>query len=408
LLAAAGKPVERVPPPPVTPNRLAVGGEYLVIVDLSHDRQKRGCTSMVRITRYPHRIRAAVLAALVLATVTLAASGLPADAAATPTPNGQAAAPVRGAIHGYVFDGERYRTIDVPGATRTEAWDITNRGDVIGVYANADGRLHGFRLDKRGNYTKFDDPDGDLENDLTGGNDRGVTVGSLLRYDPTMGEAHGYLRDARGNLTTIDVPGALTTLAWRINNRGQVVGAYSDVDRQVPLRFLRGYIYQDGHFIRVDAPGVSTTFLNDINDRGQSTGQAFDAADPRNTNYAFLRERDGTFTRLPDVPGAAQTIHIGLNNRGQTAATAAFLSADGTFVTLRAFRYDDGEPTRIAVPGAVSTFATAINDRGHMVGYYTDPAPGTTGPSAAAAAADGAAAMPMGPDPLAMMDPMLP
>jgi hypothetical protein len=120
------------------------------------------------------------------------------------------------------LDGERYRTIDVPGATRTEAWDITNRGDVIGYYANADGRLHGFRLDKRGKYTKFDDPDGDLENDLTGGNDRGVTVGSLLRYDPTMGEAHGYLRDARGRVTTIDVPGALTTLAWRINNRGQV------------------------------------------------------------------------------------------------------------------------------------------------------------------------------------------
>jgi hypothetical protein len=201
---------------------------------------------MVRITRYPHRIRASVVAALVLATVTLAASGLPADAADTATSDGQDAAPVRGAIHGYVFDGERYRTIDVPGATRTEAWDITNRGDVIGLYANTDGRLHGFRLDKRGKYTKFDDPDGDLENDLTGGNDRGVTVGSLLRYDPTMGEAHGYLRDARGRVTTIDVPGALTTLAWRINNRGQVVGIYSDVDRQVPLRFLRGYLYQDG------------------------------------------------------------------------------------------------------------------------------------------------------------------
>ena len=37
--------------------------------------------------------------------------------------------------------------------------------------------------------------------ELTGGNDRGVTVGSLLRYDPTMGEAHGYLRDARGRVT---------------------------------------------------------------------------------------------------------------------------------------------------------------------------------------------------------------
>ena len=364
---------------------------------------------MVRITRYPHRIRALFVPALVLATVTLAANGPPADAADTPTSDGQDAAPVRGAIHGYVFDGERYQTIDVPGATRTEAWDITNSGDVIGYYSNADGRLHGFRLDKSGKYTKFDDPDRVLENDLTGGNDRGVTVGSLLRYDPTMGEAHGYLRDARGRFTTIDVPGALTTLGWRINNRGQVVGIYSDVDRQVPLRFLRGYIYENGRFTRVDAPGVSNTTLNDINDRGQSIGQAFDAADPRNTHYTFLRDRDGTFTKLPDVPRAVQTIHIGLNNRGQTVATAAFLSADGTFVTLRAYRYDDGEPTRIAVPGSVSTFATAINDRGHIVGYYTDPAPGTTRPAAAAAAAaDGAAGMPMGLDPVGMMDPMLP
>jgi hypothetical protein len=75
-------------------------------------------------------------------------------------------------------------------------------------------------------------------------------------------------------------------------------------------------------------------------------------------------------------------------------------------VTLRAFRYDDGEPTRIAVPGSVSTFATAINDSGHIVGYYTDPAPGTTTPLAAAA--DGAAGMPMGLEAVGMMDRMLP
>jgi YD repeat-containing protein len=348
---------------------------------------------MVRITRYPHRFRASVVSALVFAVVALAASGLVADGA-----EGQAAAPVRGAIHGYVFDGKRYRTIDVPGATRTEAWDITNRGDVIGYYTNADGRLHGFRLDKRGKYTKFADPDGNLENDLTGGNDRGVTVGSLLRYDPTNGEAHGYLRNARGNLTRIDVPGALTTAAWRANNRGQVVGAYSEVDRQVPLRFFRGYIYEDGRFTRVDVPGVPYSGLLDINDRGQSIGQAIDfsAPDPASNNFNFLRKRDGTFTRLPDVPGAAQTIYLGLNNRGQTVATAAFLSADRTFVTLRAYQRDDAKFTRIAVPGSVSTFATAINDRGHVVGYYTDPAPGTAGRSAAG--------MPMGLDPLGLMD----
>jgi uncharacterized membrane protein len=349
--------------------------------------------------RHPHRFRASVVSALVLAAVALVASGLTADAAETAASDGPAAVPVRGAIHGYVFDGKRYRTVDFPGAARTEAWDLTNRGDVIGYYANADGRLRGFRMDKRGKFTTLDNPNGNLEDDLTGGNDRGVTVGTFLRYDPTNGEAHGYLRNARGKLTTFDVPGALTTLAWRVNNRGQVVGIYSDVDRQVPLRFLRAYIYEDGRFTKIDAPGVSNTALNDINDRGQATGQAFDSADPAGTHYAFLRKRDGTITRLPDVPGAAQTIHLGLNNRGQTVATAAFLSADRTFITLRAFRYDGRKRTRIAVPGAVSTFATAINDRGHIVGYYTDPAPGTTGPPAATD-------MPM--DPLGMIDRMLP
>ena len=73
---------------------------------------------MVRITRYPLRIRGLVVSALALAAIMLAASGLPAAAADTAS-EGQNAAPVRGAIHGYVFDGKRYRTIDVPGATRT-------------------------------------------------------------------------------------------------------------------------------------------------------------------------------------------------------------------------------------------------------------------------------------------------
>ena len=60
-----------------------------------------------------------------------------------------------------------------------------------GYYANADGRLHGFRLDKRGKYTRFDDPDGDLENDLTGGNEGPAA--------PAMSEGDGFY-GARANV----------------------------------------------------------------------------------------------------------------------------------------------------------------------------------------------------------------
>src|SRR6266568_2249903 len=80
-----------------------------------------------------------------------------------------------------------FTTIDVPGASSTEAFGITPEGNVVGVYSNATG-THGFLLRRR-------------ERDDDGDNDA---------------------------FTTINVPGAFFTEAFGITPEGNVVGVYSN------------------------------------------------------------------------------------------------------------------------------------------------------------------------------------
>ena len=42
--------------------------------------------------------------------------------------------------------------------------------------------------------------------------------------DPPTDHPSGFLRDTRGRFTAISRPGAVATVAFDINNRGQIVG----------------------------------------------------------------------------------------------------------------------------------------------------------------------------------------
>ena len=74
----------------------------------------------------------------------------------------------------------------------------------------------------------------------------------------------------------------------------------------------------------------------------------------------------GRYTTI-DVPGAAATTAVGVNDSGVVSGfytdssgnDHGFLDRNGTFTT-------------IDVPGAADTVATVINDLGVVVGYYID------------------------------------
>jgi uncharacterized membrane protein len=171
-------------------------------------------------------------------------------------------------------------TFDVPGAVVTAPFDINNRGQVVGFYADTEpdasgsvppNSIHGF-VWTRGSVRKIDVPGaiGTAAFDL---NDRGEVVG--IYADPKEGDpkgtTHGF-RLRKGAFSTIDPPGAVdiegtpgfrATAPLGINNRGQVVGQYADAQG------LHAYLLDKGRYKTIDPRGVPGTVAADINDRGQ-------------------------------------------------------------------------------------------------------------------------------------------
>ncbi len=158
----------------------------------------------------------------------------------------------------------------------------------------------------------------------------------LKRYLPTL-VALGLAPAAVAQLTNfevIDYPGSNGTLAYTINDAGDVVGHYKD-EKQL----WRGFLLRAGQFTAIDYPGATQTTLYGVNAGGDVAGVYNDSSGKQ---HGFLL-RGGTFKTI-DVPGADQTMPYGLNSKGDvtgmyflpgdTTKHYGFVMADGRFTTL--------------------------------------------------------------------------
>jgi uncharacterized membrane protein len=170
--------------------------------------------------------------------------------------------------------------VEIPGAVTTAPFDINNRGQVVGLYGDTEpdasgsvppNSIHGF-VWTRDSVKKIDVP-GAIGTAAFDINDRGEVVG--IYADPKEGDpkgtTHGF-RLRKGAFTTIDPPGAIdvdgtpgfqATAPLGINNRGQVVGQYADAHG------LHAYLLDKGRYKTIDPRGVPGTTATDINDRGE-------------------------------------------------------------------------------------------------------------------------------------------
>ena len=105
-----------------------------------------------------------------------------------------------------------FTRVDVPDASRIDAYGINNRGEIVGTFTNAQMNLRsGFLLDNRGVLTVIDYPDpGTVETNLYGINDRGQITGYFLALNLGGNEEglHSFLF-AKGVFTGIEVPSAI-------------------------------------------------------------------------------------------------------------------------------------------------------------------------------------------------------
>jgi uncharacterized membrane protein len=327
----------------------------------------------------PTRILAAAAACL-LATLALAGA-----ASARPDTSGDTSV-------GFLLDRGRYQVIDLPGAEVKGAVGISgligisNRGRIVGKAVDTDAvGFYGFVGDRDGRFRRIDYP-GAQTTYANKINDRGWIAGEANTVSPVPGTpgSVGYLLK-RGRFTTIRVPGAVLTEAEGINNRGVVVGGYLDRDGNG-----HGYRWEKGRFTTIDPPdtrvepliGAAIVLLQDVNDRGDMVG----FYTPGNGTFRGFLFRKGRYTTFA-VPGSQATAPFDINNRGQIAGAAFDETTGHGFLLAKGV---GGPVTQIDVPGAPNTAATGLNDRGRIVGFVD------LRPSAAPAAQRSrAAAMPL-------------
>jgi uncharacterized membrane protein len=213
----------------------------------------------------------------------------------------------------------------------------------------------GFVLD-RGRFTTVEAPEAANQTLAYGVNNRGQIVGG---YDDADGVAHGFVRDKRGRFTTYDVPGAYATIITRINDRGQMVGDYFETSDTYAQGVKRGFLLDDGKLTRIDFPEALSTEAAGIDNFGRVVGEAFDAQSV--WGYVW---KGGRFTTL-EGPGNGTVGAAEINERGQItggysetldAPTRAFLLRGDKYTTFDAF-------------GATFTQAFGIDIRGRVVGY---------------------------------------
>lgn len=281
---------------------------------------------------------------------------------------------------GFLLQGGRFTPLaTVPGAGSQFHYAITNRADIAGSYVDADAELgpdglyppeaiHGFVRDRRGHVTTFDVPGG--TNAVPQGiNDRGQVSGIYL--DGHLVQT-GFVRDRTGNVTTIDLS-PIGTKVRDINDRGQVVGIYGE-----PADNEFGYVVRsfrrdrDGEVTTVDIPGAGETSPYAVDDRGRIVGSYTDAgvttstgSYPPGTLHAYVQDQHGVTTL--DVPGSIATVALDINARGQVVG--GYIDATGR---QHGFRYEHGRYTTIDAPRpldpvAMGSIATGINDRGGVV-----------------------------------------
>jgi uncharacterized membrane protein len=227
-----------------------------------------------------------------------------------------------GAMHGFLRSprGE-FSTIDVPGATFTIAHGINNLGEIVGRFGEAGtGHVRGFAL-AEGEYAYFDFP-GSTHIEPEDINEKGEVSGKYLDSD---GRQHGFILIDE-TFETIDVPGAATTDAQSVCNSGTIVGDIGDAgDTKV-----QSFTMAEGILNILDFPGASVTAARFRSEAGAIVGIVIDD----NGQHGFRRDRYGTYVTI-DVPGATQTSIFAGNDQGNVAGSFTAGGYEYAFLALK-------------------------------------------------------------------------
>jgi probable HAF family extracellular repeat protein len=155
-----------------------------------------------------------------------------------------------------------------------------------------------------------------------------------------------------GGITDLGtLPGHLYSLAYGINDSGQVTGS-----SKPSVGFVQGFFYSNGTMTLIPGiPGSVMSSGNAINNSGDVAGVSFNSTN--NATHAILYS-NGATTDLGTLPGGTSSVGVAINSSRQVTG-----SADG-----QAFLYSNGSMTSLPTLGGTGGSGYAINDGGVVVG----------------------------------------
>lgn len=251
-------------------------------------------------------------------------------------------------------DSYTLTTIEHPGdgVWATFTGSINNRGDIVGGYITPPTG-HALLMRK----STFIELPADTLDEASGCNDRGDVVGIYTDQD---GITHGYLlRGGDYVPTKLDAFSSDYTQPRDVNESGTVVGFWHKNDDT-----YQGFLWRKGEFSEINYPGAINTYITGINARGDMVG-LWEDEELNAYGFALLH---GQFIDLDALfPPGTHLGPMGINDLGQivgsysdqSGASHGLLLSEGT---ITAIDYPD------AIPG--STVVRGINSAGQIVGTY--------------------------------------
>jgi len=256
------------------------------------------------------------------------------------------------------------KVFDVLGATATYPVSINNSGDITGsfctkVYPCEETDRSGFVRDRDGSITTFDGIP-------SGINDKGVIAGYLTDHQ------HFFLRDKHGNTTLFLLPQAFPYASgWTvaINNKEEITGYF--IPEPGSDAFL-GFVLDSRGYAVFGLP--DGTIPAGINDHGDVTG--YTAPYSGIDVDGFVRDKNGNITVF-DAPDPTlepnciepNTYPSGINDHRVTAGTVEDCSQSHGFIRSWNGRIEVFD----AIPDALDTTVSGINDRGVVLGSFFLP-----------------------------------
>lgn len=255
-----------------------------------------------------------------------------------------------------------------------EVWGINDRGEILGLAFGASAVsfvLPSFPRPLPVAEARILPVWSFLPNDF---NNYGTVIGSIYDREQDKDTPVVY-RDGRITQLPPLVPGGYA-FPYAINNRGQILGEATipdDVERAYNAPGLRAVIWSGRRIINLGVlPGCIDSFGRDINDSGEAVGECISWE-----GYVGFIYRHGVMRPVPSPPGAWHTYATRINNAGHILIYAipwrpndeATLPPDSVLLYADGVLHDLIAIVARASRWRVQTlYATDMNDRGEIVG----------------------------------------